>query len=161
MRLEIISIHHKMPDWVQHASQHWQKQMQLKINLRTLKPSNLEQATQRKLAEATLLEDELSKLKLQTNAKNNANQVLLLDEHGKNHSSIEFAGLLQKWQLEYDLICLIIGGADGLDERIKQKYPLHFSLSRLTFSHPLAHLVLFEQLYRAEKILQGHPYHRA
>ena len=57
-------------------------------------------------------------------------------------------------------ITFLVGGAFGIAQEVKDESNLIFSLSRLTFPHELAHLVLIEQIYRAQKINEGHPYHK-
>lgn len=79
-----------------------------------------------------------------------------LTEEGAQMDSITFAQLIEK---QPD-ITFIIGGAYGLSDEVKKKAVLLLSLSKMTFPHELAYLMLVEQLYRAERILEGHPYHK-
>ena len=81
--------------------------------------------------------------------------VVALDERGKDLTTEQFAKLLQRET------AFVIGGADGLDEKIRQQAALLLRLSALTLPHALAQVVLLEQIYRAATILTGHPYHRA
>ena len=57
-------------------------------------------------------------------------------------------------------LCFIVGGADGLDERIRNSADVVLSLSALTLPHALVRIVLAEQLYRAATLIRSHPYHR-
>ena len=84
----------------------------------------------------------------------NAN-VVALDERGRDLTTKQFAALLQRETV------FVIGGPDGLDEKIKQEAALLLRLSSLTLPHALAQVVLLEQIYRAATLLTGHPYHRA
>jgi 23S rRNA (pseudouridine1915-N3)-methyltransferase len=84
-----------------------------------------------------------------------------LSRTGKNESSVGFARRLRRWQTEARDVAFVVGGADGLDERVLAQSELVLSLSALTLPHELARLVLLEQLYRATTILQGTPYHRS
>jgi len=59
-----------------------------------------------------------------------------------------------------DDIAIIIGGADGVDKNIKKQAHKTWSLSALTFPHPLVRVILMEQIYRAYSLLSNHPYHR-
>jgi len=87
--------------------------------------------------------------------------VIALDETGKNLSSREFAGWISKTMDEGIAdIALIIGGADGLDASILSRAQLTLSLGRVTWPHLLVRGLLAEQLYRAQQIIAGHPYHR-
>lgn len=88
-------------------------------------------------------------------------QVIVLDERGKEISSRAFAKKISDWQDDgIDDICIVIGGADGLDEAVRQRANLTISFGRLTWPHMLVRGMLVEQLYRAQQIIAGHPYHR-
>ena len=84
---------------------------------------------------------------------------VLLMEQGKALSSIAFASRLES--LGSERLAFVIGGADGLTDDLKASARWQLSLSPMTFPHELARLLLLEQLYRAQAILQGSPYHRA
>lgn len=87
--------------------------------------------------------------------------VVLLDERGKNLSSPEISAAIAG-ALDRSLpISVIIGGAYGVDERVRLRANLVWSLSRLVVPHQLVRLVLVEQLYRAQEIAGGRPYHHA
>lgn len=85
--------------------------------------------------------------------------VVLLDERGRNLSSPELARTLQD---AFDASCtvvLLIGGAYGVDDRVRSRADAVWSLSRLVFPHQLVRLMVSEQLYRAQEITAGRPYH--
>lgn len=87
---------------------------------------------------------------------------IALDERGRTLSSAEFAALLNSWQEQgVAEVAFLIGGADGLDPELMKGAALRLSLSPMTWPHMLARVMLAEQLYRAQSILAGHPYHRA
>lgn len=86
--------------------------------------------------------------------------VIALDERGKNLSSSEWAELLTQEAERGTPITLVMGGANGLDERIRARAHKVASLGKQTMPHILARIVLLEQLYRAETILRGKIYHR-
>lgn len=83
--------------------------------------------------------------------------VILLDETGKNLSSPELATILE--QQSSEVVWLVIGGAYGVSDELKQRANLIWSLSRLVFPHQIVRLILAEQLYRAQCIIGHHPYH--
>ena len=83
---------------------------------------------------------------------------VVLDEKSDPLSSIQFANHLKTF--ENQRLVFIIGGSDGIDSEIKNLASWKFSLSPLTFPHEMARLILIEQLFRAQSILQGSPYHR-
>ena len=89
----------------------------------------------------------------------NKNEILVaLAEEGEVLSSTDFASHLEK--LESQRLAFAIGGADGLSQNLKKSAHWKLSLSPMTFPHELARLLLVEQIYRAQSILKGDPYHR-
>jgi 23S rRNA (pseudouridine1915-N3)-methyltransferase len=87
--------------------------------------------------------------------------VIVMDEHGNGLRSLDFAKTLEKLQNTGERhIQFIIGGADGLTEQIKDRANLLLSFGQQTWPHMLVRVMLLEQVYRAQQILIGHPYHR-
>jgi 23S rRNA (pseudouridine1915-N3)-methyltransferase len=88
-------------------------------------------------------------------------KVVTLDSTGKQMSSEQFSAWFQdEMGASTERIAFIIGGAWGLDKRLTQMAGLSLSLSKMTFPHELARLVLVEQIYRALTLWKGHPYHK-
>ncbi len=85
--------------------------------------------------------------------------VVLLDEHGKEFRSIEFADWLQKKQNMARRLVFVIGGPYGFSESIYKRADEQLSLSKMTFSHQMVRLLFVEQIYRACTIIKGEPYH--
>jgi 23S rRNA (pseudouridine1915-N3)-methyltransferase len=86
---------------------------------------------------------------------------LILDERGKALTSRAFAEEIRKIEGNPRKTCaLVVGGANGLSERVRESADLLWSLSPLTLQHELALVVALEQIYRAHTILTGIPYHR-
>ena len=85
---------------------------------------------------------------------------VVLDERGAQITTRELADWMRDWMAEGVSPAFVIGGADGLDDRIKARAGKLMGLSRLTLPHALARVMLTEQLYRAVCIIKGHPYHR-
>lgn len=85
--------------------------------------------------------------------------LVLLDEHGKEYRSIEFAQWLQKKQNTTRRLVLAIGGPYGFAPEVYQRADEKISLSKMTFSHQMIRLILTEQVYRACTIIRGEPYH--
>jgi 23S rRNA (pseudouridine1915-N3)-methyltransferase len=87
--------------------------------------------------------------------------LVALDQRGKTLDSAAFAGKIAQWRDAGTAdLAFIIGGADGLADQVRQKAQLVLSLGAMTWPHLLARGMLLEQLYRAQQILAGHPYHR-
>ena len=89
-----------------------------------------------------------------------ADNLVLLDERGKEYSSVEFAKVLQdKINYEGKDIVFVIGGAYGFSEDVYRRASSMMSLSRMTFSHQMVRAIFAEQLYRSFTIIKGEPYH--
>lgn len=85
--------------------------------------------------------------------------LILLDEHGKEFRSIEFADYLQKRMLSGRDVVFVVGGPYGFADTVYQRANGKISLSKMTFSHQMVRLFFVEQSYRAMTILRGEPYH--
>jgi 23S rRNA (pseudouridine1915-N3)-methyltransferase len=85
--------------------------------------------------------------------------LVLLDEHGKEFRSIEFADYIQKKMSSGRDVVFVVGGPYGFSEAVYQRANGKISLSKMTFSHQMVRLFFVEQIYRAMTILRGEPYH--
>ena len=92
---------------------------------------------------------------------NNSDWVVAFDEGGRSVSSADLVMRLTAWRSFGKKIRLVVGDADGLHESVLERANEVISLSRLTFPHHLARLLVLEAIYRAESIRIGHPYHRS
>ena len=89
-----------------------------------------------------------------------ADDLILLDEHGKEYSSIQLAKILQdKISYECRDMVFVIGGAYGFSDAVYARANSKLSLSKMTFSHQMVRTIFTEQLYRAFTIMKGEPYH--
>lgn len=158
MLIQIISVNHKLPDWVKTACDDYLKRFGKEINIkierinpkpRTKNPSPAE------IKKAVYEEGLEIKNKIYKNA-----YLIALDVLGKSFSTEDLSKYLNQWMQSGQNISLIIGGADGLSPEILNLANLKLSLSSLTFPHHLAKIIVIEQLYRAHSILNNHPYHR-
>lgn len=105
-----------------------------------------------------LLKKEEAKLFL--NQTENSDYIILLDEKGKQFTSREFASKIDNWMnASVKRISFFIGGSYGFSEEIYQRANEKMSLSKMTFTHQMIRLFFVEQIYRADQILQGKPYH--
>lgn len=89
--------------------------------------------------------------------------LVALDERGQSLASPDFAKMIGSWsqQAPQNEIYFLIGGADGLTETIRKKARFLLCFGKQTWPHMLVRVMLLEQIYRAQQILAGHPYHRA
>jgi len=85
--------------------------------------------------------------------------VIVMDEHGKTMTSVEFSKKIQSYEDAGQSVCFLIGGPLGLSAEVKRRASWTLALSAMTLPHDLAHLVLLEQLYRAGTLIKGKTYH--
>ncbi len=85
--------------------------------------------------------------------------LVLMDEHGAEYRSVEFAAWIEKKQQTARKLVFVIGGPYGFSEEIRARANEKISLSKMTFSHQMVRLVFAEQMYRACTIIKGEPYH--
>jgi 23S rRNA (pseudouridine1915-N3)-methyltransferase len=85
--------------------------------------------------------------------------VLLLDERGDNLTSPEFSGVLERAFAEGKSAVIVIGGAYGVSDELRARANKTVALGKMVYPHQLVRLILAEQIYRAQAIASGHPYH--
>lgn len=88
-----------------------------------------------------------------------ADHVVLLDEHGKEFRSVEFARWMEQRQASVRRMAFVVGGPYGFSDAVYAKANEKVSLSKMTFSHQMIRLIFTEQVYRACTIIRGEPYH--
>ncbi len=154
MRLGILAVGHKLPDWVAAGCAEYVKRMprELPLAVTEIKPEPRGSKTREQLlaAEKTRLDAALQ----------GYGRIVVLDERGADLTTLKLAGRLEAWMREGGDTAFVIGGADGIDEALKQRADDCIRLSSLTLPHAMARLILCEQLYRAVSVVKNHPYHR-
>lgn len=156
MHIRLLAVGDRQPSWVDEAfaryaerlPREWRFRLDTVATVRRNKNDKSQQARQ------TEGEQILGKL-------NPQEQVVLLDERGRQFSSRALAERLAEWQGSGRDLCFVIGGPDGVSDACKQRADLAWALSELTLPHGLARVLLVEALYRAWSLQSGHPYHRA
>ena len=154
MRLTIVAVGQKVPDWAQTAYDDYAKRFppELKIDLKAVKTEPRASKTLENLlaAERARIEGAIGR----------GCRIVALDERGTAVSTMGLAEHLKAWQLSGDDVAIVIGGPDGLDTGFKQSAHQRIRLSDLTLPHAMVRVLLIEQLYRAWSITINHPYHR-
>ena len=145
-----------MPAWVVQGYLAYAQRLPAKCSLQ-LKEIVAEKRQKNSNLEA-IKEKEAAKLKAAIPA---GCRVVSLDATGRQWSTEKLATRLQDWMMGGQDIALLVGGPDGLSRDILSLSQEIWSLSKLTFPHPLVRVILAEQLYRAFSITENHPYHRA
>lgn len=156
MRITLIAVGTKMPRWVQEAVEEYAKRIQKTLGFSILeiplaqrsKSTNAEQCIDKEGAAI------IGKI-------NSADYVIALEVEGKSLSTASLAKRLANFKAAGKNIVLLVGGPDGLASACRDRANEQWSLSDLTLPHPLVRILLIEQLYRANSLLEGHPYHRA
>jgi 23S rRNA (pseudouridine1915-N3)-methyltransferase len=150
MSIRIIVIGKKHESWVAEGIQRYQKRLKSPFKIEWVVLVNSPATAVRARQE----ESQRISLRLNTN-----DYVILLDERGKSVNSTELTALLQSKLETSKPVVIVIGGAFGVDDAILHRADFVWSLSELVFPHQLVRLILIEQLYRAQEIAVGNPYH--
>nr|WP_326528727.1 23S rRNA (pseudouridine(1915)-N(3))-methyltransferase RlmH [Rhodoferax sp.] len=154
MRLLIVAVGQRVPDWAQTAWDDYAKRFphELKVELKAVKTEPRGSKTLDTLyaAERARIEAAIPK----------GTRIVALDERGTTVTTMALAAKLKDWQLSGDDVALVIGGPDGLEPAFRQAAHERIRLSDLTLPHAFARVLLIEQLYRAWSVNANHPYHR-
>ena len=154
MKLLIVAVGQRMPDWAQTAYDDFAKRFppDCRVEIKAVKTEPRGSKTLETLyaAERARIEAAIPR----------GARVVVLDERGSQLTTVALARQLKSWQLEGDDVALVIGGPDGLDPEFKAKAQMRIRLSDMTLPHAFARVLLIEQLYRAWSINANHPYHR-
>lgn len=156
MKIHLITIGQKMPQWVNAGYDEYAKRLPRECEL-LLKELPLAKRSKSTVIEQAIAQEGEQMLK--TIPKDN--HVIALEVGGKPWSTEQLATQLKQWLPAGRDISLLIGGPDGLAPSCRDQAAQQWSLSPLTLPHPLVRIVVAEQLYRAWSLLNGHPYHRA
>ena len=155
MKIHLIAIGQRMPEWVNTAYHEYAKRLPSDYAL-MLKALPAEKRSKQSNPKTILQkESEALLVACPTNA-----HIIALDRLGKAIDTRILASHLQSWHDQSQDIALLIGGPEGISSTCLQKARTVWSLSKLTLPHPLARILIAEQIYRAFSILSNHPYHR-
>ena len=155
MKLRILAVGRMKTGPEQALYEHYARRVKPAIELKEVEEKRPLAAAELKAREAELL---LSALE---DGKPDRKVVIALDEKGKSLTSRDFAARLQRFEDEGTAeVAFLIGGADGHGGVVLQRADLTLSLGAMTWPHLMVRAMLAEQLYRAQQIRAGHPYHR-
>jgi len=156
MRLRLICVGQKMPDWVSQGYHDYARRMPPELPLELVE---IPMAHRGKNPDIPRLMQKESDAIL--SAAGARDRVVALEVGGRSWSTEKLATQLEGWQQDGRDVSFLVGGPDGLAEPCRQRADQLWSLSALTLPHPLVRILLAEQLYRAWSITRNHPYHRA
>jgi 23S rRNA (pseudouridine1915-N3)-methyltransferase len=154
MKLVIVAVGQRMPDWAQTAYDDYAKRFppDLRVDIKTVKTEPRGSKTTE-----TVMAAERERI---VSALPKACRTVVLDERGTPLTTKALALQLQAWQQGGDDVALVIGGPDGLEPAFRDAAHQRIRLSDLTLPHAMVRVLLIEQLYRAWSINANHPYHR-
>ena len=155
MRINLLCIGKTDDNEIQNLIKYYQNRLPKHWNFEIVEIPDVKNA---KNLSPDLLKKEEAKLFL--NQTENSDFVVLLDEKGKQFTSREFASKIENWMnSSVKKVSFFIGGAYGFSDEIYERANEKMSLSKMTFTHQMIRLFFVEQIYRADQILQGKPYH--
>lgn len=155
MELRIIAVGSRMPAWVETAYLDYARRLgpECGVSLQEIK-------SEKRLKHLTVEQVKAREKERIVAALPPGALLGVLDERGRQWDSRQLATRLQAWLQDGRPVALVIGGADGLHDELRQRADFIWSLSPLTLPHALVRIVLIEQIYRAWSIIKNHPYHR-
>ncbi|MDH5766317.1 MAG: 23S rRNA (pseudouridine(1915)-N(3))-methyltransferase RlmH [Gammaproteobacteria bacterium] len=156
MKIHLLAVGQKMPSWVEQGYLEYAQRLpsEAKLELKEIAPGKRGKNADLK----RIIQEEGQRII--ANIPKNSYKVVL-DVKGKPWSTEQLAEQLGQWMQSGQDICLMVGGPEGLSDECRMLGQEYWSLSSLTFPHPLVRVIVAEQLYRAWAILKNHPYHRA
>jgi 23S rRNA (pseudouridine1915-N3)-methyltransferase len=155
MQINLISVGNRMPGWVQQGYDEYAKRLprECELVLKEIAPGK--RGKNSDVARIVKEEGERMLAAIPQGA-----HIVTLDIPGKPWTTPELAQAMKRWLEGGQNIALLVGGPEGLADAAKQMARESWSLSKLTFPHPLVRIIVAEQIYRAWSILHNHPYHR-
>ncbi len=156
MRIHLLSVGRRMPAWVEQGFREYTKRLPRECALQLVEIDPVARGKGVDAARALTAEGERLLRAIPKSAR-----VIALDVGGQPYSTQALADTLAHWLASGQDIALLVGGADGLAPECLARADHRWSLSSLTFPHPLVRVILAEQIYRTWTLIQGHPYHRA
>lgn len=155
MRIRILTITHKTPNWVYDAFNEYHKRLQSFASIELVEISAEKRSASSN--ETQLIQRDSEKMLA---ALKPHHLKVVLEIKGQQWTSEELAAKLSDWRNQGHSIDFMIGGANGLSSACIESADVKWSLSKLTFPHALVKVLVIEQLYRSYCLLRGHPYHK-
>jgi 23S rRNA (pseudouridine1915-N3)-methyltransferase len=156
VHIYLVAVGQKMPAWVNQACDEYLKRLPRELQLTFIEVPLIRRGKNPDIPR--IVRDEGKKILQSIPA---GCGLVALDVKGDRLSTGKLATTLDNWMQHGRDIAIVIGGPDGLADEILQQAQHRFSLSEMTFPHPLVRIIIVEQLYRAWSVLNNHPYHRA
>jgi len=155
MRIHLIAVGERMPAWIHTGFEEYRKRLGPECSLQLHEIPAEKRSSGQDVTR--LLQKEAARILA---ALPRDCHVVALERQGKSWSTTELADKLRQWMQSGRDVALLIGGPEGLASDAQQRAQEQWSLSALTFPHPLVRVMVAEQVYRAYSILKNHPYHK-
>lgn len=155
LKITLVTLGHKMPGWVEQAVSEFTKRLRDTIAFSITEIPLKKRGKSQELSR--IFEQETAQV-LQMIPR--GSYLIALDAEGTEFTSVKLATKLEKLQQQNSHLCFLIGGPEGLSQKLLDESQEKWSLSKLTLPHPLVRIVFVEAIYRALCILSNHPYHK-
>jgi 23S rRNA (pseudouridine1915-N3)-methyltransferase len=155
MHCRVIAVGKQMPSWVNEAWSLYRTRLKRLGPLELIEIAAPKRSHQQGIAQVTKQEAQALREACLPQAT-----TVALDRQGASLDSLALAKRLTRWREQGRGVNILIGGPEGIDPQLLKEVDERWSLSPLTLAHPVARVVLAEQLFRAWSITQNHPYHR-
>lgn len=155
MKIQLIAVGTKMPDWVEKGYQEYARRFPKELQLELLEINAGKRGKNADIKRILKKEGELTLAAIPK-----GNKIVTLEVTGKAWTTEQLANEMTQWQREARNISLLIGGPEGLAPECIENSEQRWSLSALTLPHPIVRIIVAESLYRAYTLTINHPYHR-
>lgn len=155
LTIHIVVIGERMPVWVRHGYDAYAKRIHGRCALNLIEVAAEHRGKNPDLGK--IARREAARLE---RAVPPGSRVIALDRGGKTWSTVEMSRRMDEWMRHGEQVSLLVGGAEGLPPQLLRAAGETWSLSALTFAHPLVRVIVAEQVYRCWSLLEGLPYHR-
>lgn len=155
LNLHLVVIGERMPRWVDEAFNEYRKRIHGRLALKLVEVPAIRRGKGADLERIAATEEARLAAAVPAGCRR-----IALDRTGRQLSTLDVSRRMEKWMLEGDQAALVVGGPEGLSGDFLAAADEIWSLSAMTFAHPVVRVVLAEQIYRCWSILEGLPYHR-
>ncbi len=155
LNIYLVVIGEKMPPWVNTGVSEYQKRIRGRMALKVIEVPAIKRGKNADLQRIALEEDQKLIAAVPKQCR-----LIALDRLGKTISTVQMADRFEQGLQQGDQLALLVGGPEGLSKEVLQQVDETWSLSALTFAHPVVRIMLAEQVYRCFSILEKLPYHR-
>ncbi len=155
LTIHLVVIGDKMPAWVDQGVEEYQKRVRGRMALNLVQVAALKRGKNADIERIVAEEDRKLLAAIPPGCR-----IIALDRSGKSISTLGMVDRMEQWLQDGEQITMLVGGPEGLSDTLIAEADETWSLSALTFAHPVVRVVLAEQVYRCYSVLEGLPYHR-